>query len=123
MNQGRLNHAMVLRWLNIQMVYCSTSVCSNGILQHECVLELYIAAQVCAQMVYCSMSVCSNCILQHECVLKWYTVARVCAQTGHCSMSVCANKNRQQFCKFFLVDAHSVRSPGYVCMVDQVCFI
>ena len=35
-------------------------------------LELYIAARVCAQMVYCSISVCSNCILQHECVLKWH---------------------------------------------------
>ena len=77
-------------------------MCSNGILQHKCVLELYIAARVCTQIVYCSTGACSNCILQHGCVLKsyiaarvcvlkWYTVARVCAQTGHCSTSVCAN--------------------------------
>ena len=67
-----------------QTGHCSMSVCTNGTLQHECVLKLYIAAQVCAKMVYCSTIMCSNCILQHKCVLKWYITARVCAQMEYC---------------------------------------
>ena len=56
--QGYLNMCVlkcyIAALLCAQMIYCSTSVCSNGIF---------------------STSVCSNGILQHECLLKWYVLA------------------------------------------------